>query len=341
MEKPPELIAVSATNSVTLSAGALGAPGSPSALTVVAIMENEQRDEKARLLDRTLRRFNVELLLTRQQTLPDNFNGAFTKDDGSSFVQLPPGTAKLKVEVAQGTFEIDLNNRNQMALIRMSVEAHVPVDARNKVYDAVAPFLDHLAYMAGTPILTGLMKIEDEKNQVKTIDLVAPEHEMVLNPGAQKLYFDLAPIYALYREFKNSNSSFYRLLCLFKIMEGIFGVLRKDARQEATKLGITLSKIKEKVPNQPDIPDSLKYLIGKPIKEFYDNVLEKRYRDAASHFLVRDNIILQVSSADERNKFTEMAFVCDLCARIVIANHENMLRQLDAARSASAPPPRP
>jgi hypothetical protein len=77
-------------------------------------------------------------------------------------------------------------------------------------------------------------------------------------------------------------------------------------------------------------------IIGKPIKEFYDNVLEKRYRDAASHFLIQENVILQVSSAEERHRFAEMAFVCDLSARVLISNHEGLLRRLDEAHRAQA-----
>ena len=67
--------------------------------------------------------------------------------------------------------------------------------------------------------------------------------------------------------------------------------------------------------------------------------LEKRYRDVASHFLVRENVILQVSSAEERNKFAEMTFVCDLCARVLISNHEALLQRLDVARKAQGVPP--
>lgn len=180
------------------------------------------------------------------------------------------------------------------------------------------------------------MKIYDVKNQIITIDMVGPEREVTLNPGAQHLSLALSPIYALYREFKNSSSAYYRLLCLFKIMEGILGVLRKKGREEAQALGVPFSMPKETVPDHPDISKDLRYLVGKPIKDFYDNVLQKPYRDAAFHFLVQENVILQVSSAEERYKFAEMTFVCDLCARVLISNHEALLRRLDEAHRAQA-----
>ena len=117
-------------------------------------------------------------------------------------------------------------------------------------------------------------------------------------------------------------------------MEGIFVVLRKKGREQANALGVPFSLPKERVPDHPDISKDLRDLIGKPIKEFCDNILEKRYRDAASHFLVQENVILQVSSAEERNKFAEMTFVCDLCACVLISNHEALLKRLDEARRA-------
>jgi hypothetical protein len=330
------LIMKSVMNRADIPREKLGAPGAPREITIVARMENETRDDKARLQDRSLRMFDVEVLLTKQLTLPDNLNFAFTKEDGTSLIKVANNTPTIKVDTTFGTFYVELNSRNELALIRMKVEARIPWEARNKVYDATAAFLDRLSYLAQAPILTSLMKIYDEKNQATTIDIVGPDREAILNPSAELLFSELAPIYALYREFKNSSSAYYRLLCLFKIMEGILVVLRKKWRDEAKALGIPLSIPKERVPDHPDISQDLRYLIGKPIKEFYDKILEKRYRDVASHFLVHENVILQVSSAEERHKFTEMAFVCDLCTRVLISNHEELLRRLDEARKAQS-----
>jgi hypothetical protein len=328
------LLATSVTTRIDVPREQLCAAGAPSAVTVAAIMENETRDEAMRLQDQSLRAFDVEALLTKQLTLPDMFSADFTKEDGASLIKLASG---IRVDTASGAFYVDLNSRNEMALIRMKVEARVPIEARNKVYDAIAIFLDHLSYAAGVPILTGQMKIYDDKNHIITIDMVGPEREATVSTGAQSLPLPLAPVYALYREFKNSSSAYYRLLCLFKIMEGLFGVLRKKGREEAEALGVPFSMPMEKVPDHPDISKDLRYLVGKPIKEFYDNVLQKPYRDAASHFLVGDDAILQVSSAEERYKFAEMTFVCDLCVRILISNHEAFLRRLDAAAGRRPP----
>lgn len=314
--------------------GALGAPGAPIQLTILAIMPNEHRSDASRLHDIESRAFRVDMLLIRSIGFLDEIKGDFTVEDGSSHVRAPMGTTVLKVATPGGTFTIHLNARGELALISMGVDATNATEARNLVQDATAPFLDHLAFMTGTPILTGITRIQDENNQATTLDLVAPEQKIILNPGEQSLFEELSPIYALYREFKNTVSPFYRLLCAYKIMEGIYGVLRKIARERAKQLGTKLNIPKEVVPDHPDIARDLRYLIGKPIKTVCDNILQKRYRDAAAHFLVQEAEVLKVSSAVERSKFADMAFLCDLCAQIVIRNHEQALAQLNSQPEA-------
>lgn len=291
-------------------------------------MPNDRRSDARRLHDAGKRPFLVDTLLVRSIGFLDEIKGDFTAEDGSSHVRAPVGTTILKVATSMGAFEIRPNAEGELALITMCVEATNATEAQNFVQDATAPFLDHLAFMAKTPILTGLTRIQDEINQATTLDLIAPEQVVILNPGEQSVFDDLSPIYALYREFKNAVSPYYRLLCAYKIMEGTYGVLRKTVHERAKELGVRLNIPKEVVPDHPDIAGDLRYLIGKPIKTFCDNVLQKRYRDAAAHFLIQENEVLKVSSAAERSKFADMAFLCDLCAQLVIRNHEQALLRL-------------
>ena len=279
----------------------------------------------------------MDTLLVKSIGFLDEIKGDFTVADGGSHVRVATGTTILSIATPAGVFEIRPNGSGELAMISMRVDAGSAIEARNLVQDATAPVLDHIAFMGGTPILTGLTRIEDETNQATTLDLIAPEQAVTLNPGGGALFPDLAPIYALYREFRNAVSPFYRLLCAYKIMEGIYGVLRKTARERAKEMGVRLMIPKEVVPDHPDIAQDLRHLVGKPIKTVCDNVLQKRYRDAAAHFLVQETEVLRVSSAEERAKFADMAFLCDLCARIVIRNHEEALKQLEPDPVQSSP----
>ncbi len=329
--KKHELIAVTDGPGADLALDKMPAAGALGQLTVLAIMEDEKRDNDARLNDQSNRPFLIRLILSKQATFPDKLNYNFARDDGGSYVTIAADASSLSVRTAVGDFEVELNSRKEFSLVRTQIYATSATEARNKAYDLISPFLDSLSFWSNTPIITGLMEIYDEMNQAYTIDMIGPERAIVYTSGVHRLFATLDPIYALYREFKNSNSTYYRLLCLYKIMEGIFGTLRRDARKEVRKMGIELSWQKEFVPNHPHITPALRYLIGKPIKEFYDTVLQKEYRDTVSHFLVRENVVLKVSSAAERFRFAEMTFLSDLCVRILISNHEQILHQLAEA----------
>ena len=104
------LLATSVTTCVDVPREQLGAAGAPNAVTVVAIMENETRDETMRLQDQSLRPFDVEVLLTKHLTLPDTFNAGFSKEDGTSLIKL---ASSIRVDTASGTFHVDLTARTR------------------------------------------------------------------------------------------------------------------------------------------------------------------------------------------------------------------------------------
>jgi hypothetical protein len=329
-----QLIAQAKQNSAEIPPAELPAPGAPARLVIVANRENETRNEAARLRDRSNRSFLVDLLLAKQPMSWDLINGNFSKEDGGSYIKFGGSDENLRVGTSYGTFEVEFNSKRELALIKMRVEASDPFEAAARVNKASVAFLDNLSYIAQAPIFPGLMRIEDEKNQTLTIEMVGPEREVTITAGRQNLFVKLAPIYALYREFKNSSSAYYRLLCLYKIMEGILSVLRPSARKEAKEYGLKFSIPKETVPNHKDIAEELRQFIGRSIAWFYNNVVQKEYRDAVSHFLIREDAILNVSSIEERDRYAKIAFVCELCVRVLIANHEDLIRQLIEALSA-------
>jgi hypothetical protein len=331
--KKHELIATTEGPGVELALDKMPAAGALGQLTVLAIMENETRDNNSRLNDQLNRPFLIRFILSKQITFPDRLSYNFTRNDGASYVTMADGATTLSVRTASGAFEVELNDRQELSLIRAQFQATSAIEARNKAYNLTAPFLDSLSFWSNTPIITGLLEIYDEVNQAYTIDMIGPERAILYGPGAHRIFAALEPIYGLYREFKNSNSTYYRLLCLYKIMEGVFGPLRKNARRESKRIGVVLSWPKEFVPSHPHIAPDLRHLIGKPIKEFYDTVLQKEYRDTVSHFLVREDVILRVSSAAERFRFAEMTFLTDLCVRVLISNHEQTLHQLAEAEA--------
>jgi hypothetical protein len=82
------------------------------------------------------------------------------------------------------------------------------------------------------------------------------------------------------------------------------------------------------VPDHCDISEDLRPYIGQSIKQFYDKILTKRFRDSVAHYVLKENTILHVSSPTELAAFASVSFVSELCARILIKNHEDLLLSL-------------
>ena len=62
------------------------------------------------------------------------------------------------------------------------------------------------------------------------------------------------------------------------------------------------------------------------MKSFFDDVLTAKFRDAVAHFTTK-NGVLHVGSAEAISVYGDLAFVTDLCTRMVIASHERLLAQ--------------
>lgn len=343
MGLPPRFIAQSEATTMTLPDTDIGAPGQPGMYMVVAQFAGDTRNNEDRLSDRTARWFTVELQLTKRTSVVESYHGGFTAEDCGSLLEAPAEAHAMRFETSEGPIDVELNARRELALMRIRVLATDAVVARDKAHDAVGPALDHLAYIAPAPILIDMSRIVDERNAVTYLDVLGPDRRVVLNTGAAEVFAELLPIYGLYREFKNASSAYYRLLCLYKILEGMFSVLRREAREAAASLGVELKWPKERVPPCPELADELQAHVGSPIATFFDRVVQKEYRDVVAHFLVHGQDALSPSSSAERHRFAQMAYLCDQCARIVIDNHADVLRQLHAARArqpgASSPSP--
>ena len=143
-----------------------------------------------------------------------------------------------------------------------SIVLLVPQEAKAKFHKVVTPFIDHLSYKANCPIHIPLISSEDVKNRCIMINYTSPYPIAKLNPHESHLDTKMIPIYALYREAKNSDSCYYKFLCYYKILrEGIYKHLRPDLYKLARERNIEIQKQKELVPDHPElkkfIPSSL------------------------------------------------------------------------------------
>ena len=223
-------------------------------------------------------------------------------------------------------FEIKKNNNGEMSLVQFECTATSTTDARMKFQSVVLPFLDYLSYLANCPVVVAMLRVKDLKNDSTTYRYVSPYRKATVNPYTNILFSELAPVYAMYREAKNSNSDFYEFLCYYKIVEGLLGTLRANVFSRARGAGITLKRTKEVLPDSEHLPNRYRAHVGKPIKAFFDEVMTPQFRNAVAHFATGDGTILNMSAPEHIDNYAEILFVCELCVRTVIQSHETLLK---------------
>ncbi len=111
-------------------------------------------------------------------------------------------------------------------------------------------------------------------------------------------------------------------------MEGLFGRMQSNLHKKSRQLKIKLEQKRALVPAHPDLSEGLTKYVDRSIKETYDNFLQKQYRDAVAHFELNSQSPINVGSGLDRLRFANVAFLADICSRVLIQRHEAALRLL-------------
>ncbi|MEI6846808.1 MAG: methylamine utilization protein MauJ [Chlorobiaceae bacterium] len=320
--------------SIEIPVDRLGPPGVKGELHVLTMMVNEQRRNEERFQDQTERQFKVYCQLSKNPPATENIKGDFGSDDGSSYLALPDQAVMNCVRCAEGMFEIKKNNLGEMSLVKFECVATNPTEAKRKFQTAVLPFLDYLSFLANCPVVVAMLRVEDPENNRISMEYVSPYRKTTVNPHIANLFLELAPVYAMYREAKNSYSDFYKFLCYYKILEGLLGKFRANIFIRARAANIDLGRPKETVPAFSEIPSTYQKHIGMPVKAFFDSVLTPQFRNAVAHFISDDGAVLNTSLPEHIDSYGEVLYVLELCVLTVIKSHETFLNQLHGSRGA-------
>ena len=324
MKTPPQ-------PSTTIPVEQLGPAGIRGELHVLAITANETRTDETKLKDQTRRKLKVSARLGKAPSSSANIKGDFTSEDGDSYFHIPTDYVLSRVRCREGMFEIKKNSKGEQSFIEFECEAEGVAQAKDLFLKAALPFLDHQAYLANCPLFITTLRVEDPTNLRTSIDYVSPYREVVINPHVKTLHTELAPVYALYRDAKNSHSDFYTFLCYQKILDGLLGTIRSNLRTRATKKKLQLSQRRDLVPNSTDISPDFQSWSGKPVKAFFDDVMTPQFRNAIAHFITKDGAVLNLSAPEQMTRYASILYVSELCVRVVLETHEAWLQELAAA----------
>ena len=319
-------------STITIHSDRLGPPGVAGELVIVPIVENEARRDEDRLHDDTTRQFKVFARLGKTALVAESIKGDFGPDDGESYIILPPEAVAGRVRWDGYMMEFRKNGRGEKAFVEFHCTSSSLSDAKASFLKFSLPFLDHLAYSMNCPLFVQTIRVKDVKNQVQSIDYVSPYQKAPVTQPIVEFPMELAPVFAMYREAKNSHSDFYKFLCYHKILDGLLGTLRTSVIARARKLRVQLAISRELVPDHSEIAPAYQPYVGKRIKSFYDQVLTPQFRNAIAHFITKDGAILNLSAPDTIDKHAQIMFVSELCVRTMIESHRDFVRQLEHAR---------
>jgi hypothetical protein len=290
---------------------------------------SSQRDDE-RLRDQEERDFDVHAVLMRDSGFERDIKTELGPADGTSFFQVPPGVTRLLIENSSGKFAFVFNEKREYSGIQARCRARSAGEARAIVLRAVGPVIGHLAYFANAPLIVGNILCVDRKNNVSVVGYTSPYRTLLVSPGHMSFPVELLPVYALYREAKNATSHFYRFLCYYKILEGIYSTLRKPLFESARKLGISIATKKEVVPEHRELRMFQPQLIGRPIKDYVDRDLQD-VRNSVAHYILDSGAFMNPSDPDAIAQVANAILPAELCCRIVIENQEDYLQQLGKA----------
>jgi len=322
-------IATTTTNSISIPVEKMGPPGIVTHLHVVPVFKNDRLGDEGRLRDLTPRNFRVTARLAKNNEVQANINFSFDEGAGDSLFSTPDNAACLQVETADGKFFFYPNGERRLSTMRFECAAQSGEEARRLFHKIVGPALDHLAYMANTPLHVVQISVFDELHHISSTDILCPYPVVTLNQGLGKVPSMLAPVYAMYREAVNATSPFYRFFCFYKILEGLLKSLPGKLHAEARVKGVSLPSLRAKVPHYADMPSDQEFYVGKSITRFFDDFLTNRFRNSMAHFISDEGAVLNVNEMEEMEHYSAVVHVANLCCREVISHFEVCIESLE------------
>jgi hypothetical protein len=297
-------------------------------MVIVDEIEGDTRKDEDRLNDKSKRSFEVKALLSKELFFNQKVDFSIDEKVGNSFFVLPPNAVKVLIPNTFGVFACYKNEANELSLITTSIETNSWNEAFQIFFKVVSPFLDHLSFITNTPFIISKVFCRDVKNDLSVYSYEVPYFPVTISPNINSIPNELIPILSLYREAKNNVSSYYRFLCYYKILEGIFKYIRPKLFALAKEKNITIQPLKEKVPDHKELSHEHKSLVGNNIRKVFDDYLTNQFRNTVAHYLLDDGTILNVSDYYINNKFNNVLLLIELCVRRVIENQLNYFEQL-------------
>ena len=303
--------------------GNLGYPWSICQLEYVEYAS--EQDKEFRPKDGT-RIWSVEYILSKSVGLSDQAVSLEKDAMGTSHLGLVRDTEITTRDDGSGesvTFKLLRNPDGTLGKIVVPVTADSPFEARMIAGRATSGLLGMVSFRENVPLHIGTEIVRDPESGWARFWMVLPAPSAALGPVKLRLPPDLRPIYALWRESRNSRSYFYRFLCLFKIVEGLLETILPRMYRDLAEKGKKFERVKNEVPDSKEMRETAPELVGKRFTRVRDE-LKGRYRHALAHFELDARKPLDLDDPKNRHEYERLFPVVDYMARALINEVERI-----------------
>ncbi|MFN8180141.1 MAG: hypothetical protein U0167_19595 [bacterium] len=294
-------------------------PGGISGMIFLVPAEREgTRSDDQRLRDPSEREFTVHICLATDRSHSSGIDIRPGCASGSSLLRLPPGASSGKLQTPACAFRLTKGEDGSVGGLVGSLRDRSIQGATRQAMAAAAPVLDLLSYRVNVPLVVGRIACVDASNGVTAVTFTSPYGDAVIPIDEGHVHREMMPVFALYREAKNSVSPFYRFLCYYKILEGILNVLRPAVFKEARRRRFDLKTIPEVLPDHPEFHKLPCPYVGQPIASFVNDELRPKYRNAVAHFREGARGVLNPSDLAREGEFADVILPAELAVRVTV-----------------------
>jgi len=222
-----------------------GMPGEEHKVIVAPIFKGGESDPKKINIGGERGRYKVQFLLSRpgypiskerEHQFIDNLVGEshirIVKPEAERRMEDPE---QILIQALGKNFKYlgSANKDGFLGKFVAELEADNAQAAENEAYGSLAPFLSAWSVNLDVPISVETIQVTNLTTQVSSLRVHTPHFDMNFGGGTPPFFVDDFCQYAsIYREGLNTNSSFYRYLCFFKIIES---VIARRGRQAGEK----------------------------------------------------------------------------------------------------------
>ncbi|SFF83673.1 methylamine utilization protein MauJ [Neptunomonas qingdaonensis] len=303
--------------STSIQLESLGRPGQLIELHIEALFKSHNKKYIEKQEDINLRSFKIVGFLGKDSGIKGNVSTKLDKNNGCSYMNVSEHHDMIKFSTQMGDVDILKNEKNELIQIIFNCLATSQQEARKIFSNITAPFLDYVSFIGNIPIHINLVSCIDINNNIETISFVSPYKNVLLNIGELSYPIEMHPLYALYRESKNSGSPFYKFLCLYKILEGAYQHLIPAIFKKCKELDINIARYKILVPDidyQNTVANDLR---GESIKTVFDDRFTPEFRNNIAHFLNNDSPLIVSDIITSVGFDTEISLI-EECAKEMI-----------------------